>query len=106
MSFKQANKIHRLESANRRLVKQNLSLIDEVENLQIQLEKSENRIKEGSQEIREMIDELKAKQDKVDEEYQKIFQMRQDYEKTVIEIKKAKDNAFKDYEKILDEAKR
>ena len=55
MSFKQANKIRRLESANKRLIKQNISLIDENEKLRTQLDKTENRIKDGSEQINEMI---------------------------------------------------
>ena len=55
MSFKQANKIHRLESANKRLIKQNISLIDENEKLRTRLDKTENRIKDGSEQINEMI---------------------------------------------------
>ena len=55
MSFKQANKIRRLESANKRLIKQNISLIDENEKLRTRLDKTENRIKDGSEQINEMI---------------------------------------------------
>ena len=55
MSFKQANKIRRLESANERLIKQNISLIDENEKLRTRLDKTENRIKDGSEQINEMI---------------------------------------------------
>ena len=55
MSFKQANKIHRLESANKRLIKQNISLLNENEKLRTQLDKTENRIKDGSEQINEMI---------------------------------------------------
>ena len=55
MSFKQANKIRRLESANKRLIKQNISLSDENEKLRTQLDKTENRIKDGTDQINEMI---------------------------------------------------
>ena len=55
MSFKQANKIRRLESANKRLIKQNISLISENEKLRTRLDKTENRIKDGSEQINEMI---------------------------------------------------
>ena len=55
MSFKQANKIRRLESANKRLIKQNISLLNENEKLRTQLDKTENRIKDGSEQINEMI---------------------------------------------------
>lgn len=55
MSFKQANKIRRLESANKRLIKQNISLLDENEKLRTRLDKTENRIKDGSEQINEMI---------------------------------------------------
>ena len=55
MSFKQANKIRRLESANKRLINQNICLIDENEKLRTLLDKTENRIKDGSEQINEMI---------------------------------------------------
>ena len=51
MSFKQANKIRRLESANKRLIKQNISLISENEKLRTLLNKTENIIKDGSEQI-------------------------------------------------------
>ena len=74
--------------------------------MRTRLDKTENRIKDGSEQINEMINELKEKQNKVDEEYQRIFQMRQEYEQTVVEIKKVKDDALRDYRKILDKVRR